>query len=228
MRILIVEDDPLLAEGVVQLLRGAGFASDHVGSAELAEAALSTEKFDLLVLDIGLPGMDGLELLSRLRARHNPIHVLMLTARDALNERVRGLNLGADDYLTKPFAAVELLARVQALVRRSRGQSAQRREHGPLTLDEEAHRAWLDGQPLDLPRREWAILQFLLDNPERVLSKERIVAAVCSWDKDMSENAVEVYVSRLRTKLEPAGIRIRTVRGLGYMLEDLPHDAKPA
>ena len=152
----------------------------------------------------------------------------MLTARDALNERVRGLNLGADDYLTKPFAAVELLARVQALVRRSRGQSAQRREHGPLTLDEEAHRAWLDGQPLDLPRREWAILQFLLDNPDRVLSKERIVAAICSWDSDMSENAVEVYVSRLRTKLEPAGIRIRTVRGLGYMLEDLPHDAKPA
>jgi signal transduction histidine kinase len=127
----------------------------------------------------------------------------MLTARDALNERVRGLNLGADDYLTKPFAAVELLARINALVRRSRGQSGQRREFGPLSLDEEAHRAWLHGQPLDLPQREWAILQFLLDNPERVLSKERIVAAVCSWDKDMSVNAVEVYVSRLRTKLEP-------------------------
>ena len=228
MRILIVEDDPLLANGVAQLLRGAGFAADYVGSAELAEAALATEKFDLMVLDIGLPGMDGLELLSRLRARHNPIHVLMLTARDALNERVRGLNLGADDYLTKPFAAVELLARINALVRRSRGQSGQRREFGALVLDEEARRAWLNGQPVELPQREWAILQFLLDNPERVLSKERIVAAVCSWDKDMSENAVEVYVSRLRTKLEPAGIRIRTVRGLGYMLEDQPHDAKPA
>jgi DNA-binding response OmpR family regulator len=185
-------------------------------------------KFDLLVLDIGLPGMDGLELLSRLRSRHNPVHVLMLTARDALNERVRGLNLGADDYLTKPFAAVELLARVNALARRSRGQGSARREFGPLALDEEAHRAWLDGQPLELPQREWAILTFLLDNLERVLSKERIVAAVCSWDEDMSENAVEVYVSRLRTKLEPAGIRIRTVRGLGYMLEDMPHDAKPA
>ena len=228
MRILIVEDDPLLADGVAQLLRGAGFTADFVGSAELAEAAVAAEKFDLMVLDIGLPGMDGLELLSRLRSRHNPIHVLMLTARDALNERVRGLNLGADDYLTKPFAAVELLARVNALVRRSRGQSGQRREFGPLVLDEEAHRAWLSGQPLELPQREWAILQFLLDNLERVLSKERIVAAVCSWDKDMSENAVEVYVSRLRAKLEPAGIRIRTVRGLGYMLEDLPHDAKPA
>ncbi|MBP7395150.1 MAG: response regulator, partial [Zoogloea sp.] len=162
MRILIVEDDPLLADGVAQLLRGAGFTTDYVGSAELAEAALAAEKFDLMVLDIGLPGMDGLELLSRLRSRHNPIHVLMLTARDALNERVRGLNLGADDYLTKPFAAVELLARINALVRRSRGQSGQRREFGPLSLDEEAHRAWLHGQPLDLPQREWAILQFLL------------------------------------------------------------------
>ncbi|WP_079434231.1 response regulator transcription factor [Zoogloea sp. LCSB751] len=228
MRILIVEDDPLLADGVAQLLRGAGFTTDYVGTAELAEAALAAEKFDLLVLDIGLPGMDGLELLSRLRARHNPVHVLMLTARDALNERVRGLNLGADDYLTKPFAAVELLARVNALARRSRGQGSARREFGPLALDEEAHRAWLNGQPLELPQREWAILTFLLDNLERVLSKERIVAAVCSWDEDMSENAVEVYVSRLRTKLEPAGIRIRTVRGLGYMLEDMPHDAKPA
>ena len=121
MRILIVEDDPLLADGVAQLLRSAGFIADYVGSAELAEAALATENFDLLVLDIGLPGMDGLELLRRLRVRSNPIHVLMLTARDALNERVRGLNLGADDYLTKPFAAVELLARINALIRRTRG-----------------------------------------------------------------------------------------------------------
>ncbi len=228
MRTLIVEDDPLLADGLAQLLRGAGFNADFVGSAEQAEAALAAESFDLMVLDIGLPGMDGLELLTRLRARHNPIHVLMLTARDALNERVRGLNLGADDYLTKPFAAVELLARINALVRRSRGQAGQRREFGPLTLDEEARRAWLAGQPVELPQREWAILQFLIDNPERVLSKERIVAAICSWDRDMSVNAVEVYISRLRTKLEPGGIRIRTVRGLGYMLENPVHDPKPA
>jgi two-component system OmpR family response regulator len=228
MRTLIVEDDPLLADGLAQLLRGAGFNADFVGSAEQAEAALAAESFDLMVLDISLPGMDGLELLTRLRARHNPIHVLMLTARDALNERVRGLNLGADDYLTKPFAAVELLARINALVRRSRGQAGQRREFGPLTLDEEARRAWLAGQPIELPQREWAILQFLIDNPERVLSKERIVAAICSWDRDMSVNAVEVYISRLRTKLEPGGIRIRTVRGLGYMLENPVHDPKPA
>ncbi|MCE1184422.1 MAG: response regulator transcription factor [Rhodocyclales bacterium] len=229
MRILIVEDDPLLADGVAQLLRGAGYTVDYVASAEQAETALLTNNFKLLVLDIGLPGMDGLELLRRLRSHNNPVHVLMLTARDALNERVKGLNLGADDYLTKPFAAVELLARVNALLRRSRGQNNQRREFGPLSLDEDAHRAWLQGLPLELPRREWAILLFLLDNLERVVSKERIVASVCSWDQDMSENAVEVYISRLRTKLEPAGIRIRTVRGLGYMLEDLtPHGTKPA
>ena len=228
MRILVVEDDLTLAVGLVEGLEREGFKVDHVGAAEPAEGALGLTAYDLAIVDIGLPGMDGLELLSRLRARHNPIHVLMLTARDALNERVRGLNLGADDYLTKPFAAVELLARVGALARRSRGQSSLRREFGPLSIDDEAHRAWLHGQPLDLPQREWAILGFLLDNPEKVLSKERIVAAVCSWDQDMSVNAVEVYVSRLRTKLEPAGIRIRTIRGLGYMLEDLPHDAKPA
>ena len=221
-RVLIVEDDPLLADGVAQVLRDSGFVTDYVGTAEQAEASLAAEAFDLLVLDIGLPGMDGLELLRRLRARNSPIHVLMLTARDALNERVRGLNLGADDYLTKPFASVELLARINALVRRSRGQGNLRREYGPLSLDEEAHRAWLGEQPLDLPQREWAILLYFLDNPARVLSKERIVAAVCTWDRDMSENAVEVYVSRLRAKLEPAGLRIRTVRGLGYMLEDPP------
>jgi DNA-binding response OmpR family regulator len=228
MRVLIVEDDPLLADGVAQLLRGVGINADYVGSAELAESAMAAENFDLLVLDIGLPGMDGLELLRRLRARSSSIHVLMLTARDALNERVRGLNLGADDYLTKPFAAVELIARINALIRRSRGQSNQRREFGPLSLDEEAHRAWVTGQPLELPGREWAILLYLLDNLERVVSKERIAAAVCRWDQDMSENAVEVYISRLRTKLDAHGIRIRTVRGLGYMLEDLPDESKPA
>ncbi|HMV17911.1 MAG TPA: response regulator transcription factor [Rhodocyclaceae bacterium] len=227
-RVLIVEDDPLLADGVAQVLRDAGFVTDYVGTAEQAEASLAAEAFDLLVLDIGLPGMDGLELLRRLRARSSAIHVLMLTARDALNERVRGLNAGADDYLTKPFAAVELLARVNALARRSRGQRGARREFGPLILDEEAYRAWLDGEPLTLPGREWAVLLFLLDNQGRVMSKERIAAAVCRWDQDMSENAVEVYISRLRAKLETAGIRIRTVRGLGYMLENLRDEPKPA
>jgi DNA-binding response OmpR family regulator len=146
--------------------------------------------------------------------------VLVLTARDALNEKVRGLNLGADDYLTKPFSSEELLARVSALARRMRSHLGRQRTHGPLTLDEEAHRAWIDGKPLDLPLREWTILIFLLDNVERVVSKERIARALCNWEQDMSGKAIEVYVSRLRSKLEMCGIFIRTVRGIGYMLEE--------
>lgn len=228
MRILLAEDDLIIADGLCRALKKAGYAVDHVPNGAEADAALLGQSFDLLILDLGLPKLSGIEVLRRLRARKCALPVLILTAQDGIEDRVRGLDAGADDYLTKPFAAVELLARVGALARRSRGQSSLRREFGPLSIDDEAHRAWLHGQPLDLPQREWAILGFLLDNPEKVLSKERIVAAVCSWDQDMSVNAVEVYVSRLRTKLEPAGIRIRTIRGLGYMLEDLPHDAKPA
>ncbi len=219
MRVLVVEDDPLLMDGIVHLLRGVGYNVDAVGSAELAETALLHEAFDLIVLDVGLPGIDGFEFLRRLRGRKNATHVLVLTARDALNERVRGLNIGADDYMTKPFASEELLARTAAIARRVRGQVTPYQEHGALVIDEAAHRAWLNGELLDLPLREWAVLQFLLHNVERVVSKERIVSAVCAWDQGMSANAVEVYISRLRAKLETGGIRIRTVRGLGYMLE---------
>jgi len=224
MRILVVEDDPLLADGISQLLRASAHIVDCVGSAEQAASAMTGEEFNLLVLDVGLPGMDGFEFLRRLRSANNKVLVLVLTARDALNERVRGLNIGADDYLTKPFAREELLARVAALARRVRDQATAERVHGTLVIDENAHRAWLNGEALDLPLREWAILQFLLDNVERVVSKERIVSAVCRWDQEMSENAVEVYISRLRAKLEAGGVRIRTVRGLGYMLEEWRHE----
>ena len=220
MRILIVEDDPVLADGLTQALRCRGHNADCVGSGERAEAALAAENFELVVLDIGLPGIDGFELLRRWRARGQSIPVLVLTARDALNERVFGLNLGADDYLTKPFAIEELSARIAALGRRGQASVGPRREHGPLVLDEGARRAFIRGEPVELPLREWAVLAFLIKNVERVVSKEQIVSAVCSWDETMSPNAVEVYVSRLRAKLESAGIRIRTVRGFGYMLEE--------
>jgi DNA-binding response OmpR family regulator len=220
MRVLVVEDDPLLADGISQLMRTSGHNVDFVASAELAATALLDEVFDLILLDVGLPGMDGFEFLKKLRAEKHHIPVLVLTARDALNEKIRGLNLGADDYLTKPFSSEELLARVAALARRMHGRISQRRAHGPLVLDEEAHRAWLNGKSLDLPLREWAILLFLLDNVERVISKERIARALCNWGQDMSGKAIEVYVSRLRSKLESGGIIIRTVRGIGYMLEE--------
>jgi DNA-binding response OmpR family regulator len=220
MRVLVVEDDPLLADGISQLMRTSGHNVDYVGNAENAIRALHSEMFDLILLDVGLPGMDGFEFLQKLRADKNSIPVLVLTARDALNEKVRGLNLGADDYLTKPFASEELLARVSVVARRMKGRTSQKRIHGLLTLDEEAHRAWINNKALDLPLREWAILIFLLDNVERVVSKERIARALCNWDQDMSGKAVEVYVSRLRSKLESGGIIIRTVRGIGYMLEE--------
>lgn len=219
MRLLLVEDDPLLADGLTQFLRKAGYNADCVGSAEAADAAMCTERFDMVILDVGLPGMDGFALLRQWRGAGVAIPVLVLTARDALNERVHGLNLGADDYMTKPFAIEELLARIQALARRPPLVVSERREHGPLLMDTLARRAWLGGEPLELPLREWAILEFLLGHSDRVVSKEQILAAVCSWDQELSPNAVEVYVSRLRNKLEPAGLRIRTVRGFGYMLE---------
>lgn len=218
MQVLLVEDDALLADGVSHFLRASSFSVVCVDSAEAAAALLAKDDFDLLLLDIGLPGMDGITFLQQLRATHHDLIVMVLTARDALNEKVRGLNLGADDYLSKPFASEELLARIQALCRRRDKPVRQRRVHGPLILDQSSHRAWLAGVSLDLPLREWTVLDLLLDNVERVVSKERIVRRLCDWDQELSSNTIEIYVSRLRSKLSPSGIDIRTVRGIGYML----------
>jgi two-component system OmpR family response regulator len=228
VRVLVVEDDPLLADGISQLMRSAGHNVDYVVSAEFALKALSKEVFDLILLDVGLPGMSGFDFLKQLRRDKNHTPVIVVTARDALNEKVSGLHFGADDYLTKPFASEELLARIAALSRRMSGRPSLQRVFGSLVLDEEAHRAWINGKSLDLPLREWAILLFLLDNVERVVSKERITRALCNWEQDMSGKAIEVYVSRLRTKLEPSGIVIRTVRGIGYMLEENCEIQQPA
>jgi two-component system OmpR family response regulator len=178
------------------------------------------ERFDMIILDVGLPGIDGFEVLRRLRSAGQKIPVLVLTARDALDDRVRGLDLGADDYMAKPFAMPELAARVRALVRRSQAQTGPKIVHGPLVLDTLARRAYLDGDALDLAAREWAVLEVLLARIEKIVSKESIIQAMASWGEELTPNAIEVYVSRLRAKLEPSGVRIRTVRGFGYMLED--------
>jgi two-component system OmpR family response regulator len=163
-------------------------------------------------------------VLRRLRSsasdKTGPTPVLVLTARDAVEDRVRGLDLGADDYMVKPFAMPELTARVRALLRRSQAHGGPRITHGPLTLDTVARRAFLRNEPLELAAREWAVLEVLLAKVEKIVSKEAIIQAVAGWGDDLSPNAIEVYVSRLRSKLEPAGIRIRTVRGFGYMLEE--------
>ena len=220
MRILIVEDDPVLADGLTRSLRAADYAVDCAVDGSKADHVLAAQNYDLVILDLGLPKLDGFEVLRRMRRRSSRIPVLALTARDTLEDRVKGLDLGADDYLTKPFDLPELEARVRALIRRSQAQSGPRVQHGPLALDTVARRAFLRGAPLDLAAREWAVLEVLLARVERIVSKESIIQAVASWGDELSPNAIEVYVSRLRAKLEPAGIRIRTVRGFGYMLEE--------
>jgi two-component system OmpR family response regulator len=222
MRLLIVEDDAPLASGLQRILEAEGHAVDVTARGEEAVLAASQEKFDLVILDIGLPQMDGFEVLRRLRAGSGggPMPVLVLTARDAVDDRVRGLDLGADDYMVKPFAMPELTARVRALLRRSQAHGGPRIAHGPLQLDTVARRAFLRNEPLELAAREWAVLEVLLARVEKIVSKEAIIQAVAGWGDDLSPNAIEVYVSRLRSKLEPAGIKIRTVRGFGYMLEE--------
>src|ERR1051325_7373098 len=230
VRLLIVEDDAPLATGLRRILEAEGHAVDVTSRGEQAVLAAAQERFDLVILDIGLPQMDGFEVLRRLRGgspeKNGPMPVLVLTARDAVDDRVRGLDLGADDYMVKPFAMPELTARVRALLRRSQAHGGPRIVHGPLTLDTVARRAFLRNDPLELAAREWAVLEVLLAKVEKIVSKEAIIQAVAGWGEDLSPNAIEVYVSRLRSKLEPAGIKIRTVRGFGYMLEEFkaaPH-----
>jgi len=223
MRVLIVEDDPLLANGLTETLRRAGYVADAVSSAEHADAALKVGTIDLVILDIGLPGTDGFTWLKRFRAKGGQQAVLVLTARDALSDRVQGLTLGADDYLPKPFATEELVARVSALARRGRQQKSRRIEHGPLAIDLARKRASISGKTLELSQREFAILEYLFSNVDAIVGKDKIADAVASWDEQISPNAIEVQMSRLRAKLEPAGIRVRTIRGLGYLVEAWPH-----
>lgn len=219
MRLLIVEDNKTLADALSAMLRAGGYVVDAVNDGESAAAALAAHSFDLVLLDLSLPDMDGLEVLSRIRSRGSDCAVLVLTARGALDERIRGLDRGADDYMTKPFEVAEVEARIRALLRRRLGSRSARLECGPLVFDLTSRRAVLAGTPLDLPARELGVLQILISRSERVVSKTQIVEKLTEFDAEMSDNAVEQYVSRLRKRLEPHGLRIRTARGLGYCLE---------
>ncbi|HET9112958.1 MAG TPA: response regulator transcription factor [Burkholderiales bacterium] len=219
MRVLIVEDDELLAAGLVRILDQTGYAVDRVNSGERADLALSSESYDLVVLDLGLPGIDGFTVLKRLRARGQSCPVMILTARDDVADKVRGLDSGADDYLVKPFELNEFEARIRALVRRGTQMNSSQLTCGDLQLDTMSHRAWIKQSPLNLTAREWGVLEYLLMRQGQVLSKDKILQAVCNWDESISPNAIEVYMSRLRSKLEPAGVHIRTIRGFGYLLE---------
>jgi two-component system, OmpR family, response regulator len=219
MHILVAEDHPNVAEALVGALRKSGYAVDHVPDGQAADAALEANQFDLLILDIGLPKRSGLEVLKRLRSRKSAMPVLILTALDSVKDMVAGLDAGADDYLSKPFEFAVLEARVRALMRRGMAGSSALISHGPLTYDEAGHVARLNGHPIELSARELGLLEILLRRAGRLVSKDQLVNHLCEWGEEVSGNAIEVYVHRLRRKLEPDGVRIVTVRGLGYRLE---------
>lgn len=197
-----------------------GHAVDHVANGAQADIALRDSAHDLLVLDLGLPGLDGSEVLHRLRQRGSGVPVLVITAREGLNERVRVLDLGADDYLVKPFALAEFEARVRALLRRSASKGSTEVRIGRLRLDLPGHRAWIDDAPLELTAREFGLIEALASRPDRITNRAQLVEALCNWDQDLTDNGLDIAIHRLRRKLHGSGANVRTVRGLGYLLEE--------
>ena len=218
MRILLAEDDALLGGAIAEHLQKAGYAVDWVKDGTAADTALRAQSYDLMILDLGLPRMAGREVLANLRDRADATPVLIVTASDAIADRVAGLDAGADDYLVKPFALAEMEARIRALIRRSHGKDRNLLVHGPLAFDVAARTVVVGGEVLDLSARELAVLELLLMRSGRVVGKEQFVEHLCGWDQDVTANAIEVYVHRLRRKLEPAGVHVQTVRGVGYYL----------
>lgn len=219
MRILLAEDDKILADALGRALTRSAYAVDVTHNGSQAEQALFTENYDLAILDIGLPGLSGLDVLRTLRSRRSPVLVLLLTAMDTMADRVRGLDLGADDYLTKPFDLPELEARVRALLRRGSAQTSPILEYGSLRLDTVGRRVHHEDRPVELSARELAVLEVLLLRAGRVVSKEHIASHLYGWGDDVGLNAIEVYIHRIRKKVEPLGCEIRTIRGMGYLVE---------
>jgi two-component system OmpR family response regulator/two-component system response regulator QseB len=216
MRVLLVEDDALLGDGVRAGLAQAGFAVDWVRDGPEALDRLEAEPIAAVVLDLGLPGLSGLTVLRRLRARRSKVPVLILTARDAVDDRVTGLDAGADDYVVKPVDLAELAARLRALIRRASGEAAPALRRGALELDPAAHRVVFRGRPVELSAREFSLLHALMLSAGRVLSREQLEERLYPWGREIESNAVEVHVHHLRRKLAPA--LIRTIRGVGYLM----------
>ena len=220
MRILIVEDDLVLADGLKNSLMQSGYAVDLAVNGTDADGILVYQGFDLVVLDLGLPKLSGFEVLKRLRSRGSKTPVLILTANGNVDDRVKGLDLGADDYLSKPFVLAELEARARALIRRGQAGGSAIISVGKLQLDTVNHAASYNDASLNLSARELAVLEILMQKTGKVVNKEQMLEKLCNFDEDISDNALEVYLHRLRKKLDHSDINIRTIRGLGYMLEN--------
>jgi two-component system, OmpR family, response regulator len=219
MRLLLVEDDLPLAEALVSLLVTSGYAVDCVHDGAAAKSLIAVEQFDLMILDLNLPELDGLSVLRSMRAQGNRAAVMILTARGAAEDRVRGLDLGADDYMAKPFDIREFEARVRSLLRRQAGLRSSNITLGALTLDLTSRQFAGNGQAIDLPPRERALLELLVMRAGKVVAKEAIVQSLTSLDDMLSDNAIEQYISRLRRRIAPLGLELRTVRGIGYLLD---------
>jgi two-component system OmpR family response regulator len=216
VRILLVEDDAMIGRAVLELLRSENYATDWVRDGSAADLAVQAERYDLVLLDLGLPRADGLQVLRALRARRDSVPVLIATARDSVGDRVAGLDAGADDYIVKPYDTDELLARVRALLRRSAGRAEPLISHKGVELNPATKQATLDGQPLALSAREWVVLEPMLQRPGVVFSRAQLEEKLYGWKDEVSSNAVEVYVHGLRKKL--GADFIKTVRGLGYVV----------
>jgi two-component system response regulator QseB len=220
MRLLLVEDDPMIGDALARGLRGDGFALDWARDAAQGDTALRAQVYDLALLDLGLPRGDGLSLLRALRARGDDLPVLIVTARDAVADRIAGLDAGADDYLVKPFDLEELAARIRAVLRRRAGRGVPVLQAGPVTLDPATHRVTVRGEPVSLSAREFALLRALLDRPGAVLSRTQLEERLYGWNEEVGSNAVEVHLHALRRKLGP-GV-VRNVRGVGWSVADRP------
>ena len=219
MKILLVEDDAALGHAMSTSLIRSGYIVNWAHDGYEADIALHDDVYDAVILDLGLPKIDGFEVLKRMRERKVMAPVIILTARDDLDDRVKGLDLGADDYLTKPFKLPELEARLRAQIRRNNSTLTSTIEYGPLVLNMSDKMLSVNGEQMLLSPREFGVLEMLLSRVGRVVSKEAIVEALCKWDAGVGNNAIEVYIHRLRKKLEPIGINVLTIRGLGYLLQ---------